>query len=240
MKKSPYLRPAALALAVGLLLVAASSCRADLLLIPPEPTSPVIASFNGHLSYNATSRIFHSDSNPLSFTDPAFGTSLFSGAGQVTIDLTVDHNGNFISSGTGFRLTGSLDLDSDGTPDVSGTLLFGTITAFGADAPGPPSREFDGLFTIEGGQLTQNIPLSGGGTRFGGFSVGETGGFLLFAENVTSGTLGDFSHDFASSNVKDNEFGTAVPEPSSFVLVLVGGCLLAGLGCFRKRVLRPG
>ena len=66
MPKHPYLRPAGWAAAVSLLFLASSISRADLLVIPPDPNSPVIASFNGSLSYNAGSHNFHSDSLPLS------------------------------------------------------------------------------------------------------------------------------------------------------------------------------
>src|SRR5262249_50143663 len=75
---------------------------------------------------------------------------------------------------------------------------------------------------IAGGLLTQPIPLSGGGTLPALFSVGDPGVFFLDAENVTAGTLGDFTASFASTNVK-SEVVAAVPEPPAWLLLLLGG-----------------
>ena len=114
-------------------------------------------------------------------------------------------------------------------------LLSGPITAFGADPPGPPTRAFNGFFLIQGGALTQTITLSGGGTVFGGFPVGgQPGGFLLLAENVTSGILGNFAQDFASTNGKSN-IGVATPEPGAWILAGTGAATLAGWGRLRRR-----
>jgi hypothetical protein len=223
-----------LGLAACLLLLAPpQSCRADLLPIGLDPNSPVISSFNGSLSYNASISNFHSDSIPLAYTAADGTVSLFS-SGHVTIDLMVNPSGQFVSNGSGFTLTGSLNLN--GT-DVSGTLLTGQVVAFGADPAGPPTRDFNVLFDIEGGLLTQNIPLSGGGSEFGGFPVGSLGGSFLFAENVTSGTLGDFTHNFSSNSVKDLEFAT--PEPRTVVMALIGAGLLIGFAVIKRRALRP-
>jgi hypothetical protein len=219
-----------------LLLLPSQFCRADLLPIGPGPASPVILGFNGSLTYNAATGNFHYQSIPLTYTTAAGDVSSFSlsNPGRLTIDLMVDHAGHFVSNGSGFSLTGSLNLH--GTM-VTGTLLSGKITAFGAQSAGPPTREFDGLFTIDGGMLTQNLPRSGGGTVFGGFPLGGTGGFDLFAENVTRGILGDFTHNFASSSGKDIDFAT--PEPPTLVAGLIGAGLLAGFAAFRRRALRP-
>ena len=67
------------------------------------------------------------------------------------------------------------------------------------------------------------------------------GGGKLFAENVATGTLGDFTLDFATPplSVKDN-VGVAVPEPSSWVLCLMAGVGLAACGFFRWRAVRFG
>jgi hypothetical protein len=213
-------------------------------LLPIELATPVVFSLDGALSYNATTGRFHSETIPIVISNPSLpgGFGSFIGANdQTTIDLFVDHNGNFMSSGTGFTMRGDVDLDNDGTADASGVLLSGVITAFGADPAGPPTRVFDGLFTIQGGALTQDIALSGGGTVFGGFPLGSTGGFFLFAENVATGTLGDFTLDFATPplSVKDN-VGVAVPEPSSWVLCLMAGVGLAACGFFRWRAVRFG
>jgi hypothetical protein len=212
-----------------MLLLTAAPGRAGLLQF--QLGTPVVFSGNGSLTYNATTGEFQSTLTPLTYNSPSLpgGFVTFSGQGQTTIDLFVNHNGNFQNNGTGFTLTGQVTL---GTHTFNDTLLTGDITAFGADAAGPPTRAFNGLFTITGGQLTQNN---------GGFTVGETGGFILFAENVTSGTLGDFTQSFTSSSVK-GPAGPAVsgPEPATLLLGLVGvgGLLLAGRG--RKRRRRAG
>jgi hypothetical protein len=78
------------------------------------------------------------------------------------------------------------------------------------------------------------VLLSGGGTLFGGFPLGALGAFDLSAENVTGGILGDFSMDFSSDSVKDEE-GLTIPEPSSWALALLGGTELGILDFVRRR-----
>jgi hypothetical protein len=184
----------------------------------------VILSYNGSLAYDASSDNFHSGLTPLAYTDGG-GVTPFTGPGSTTIDLVVDHTGAFVSSGTGFRLSGDLRL---GGTDYSGDLLFGRITAFAADQPGPPTRLFNGSFDIEGGALTA-LP---------DFPVGSPGAFLLYAESVTGGILGDFTHNFASDSVKGP--ATPAPEPSAWVLGRVAAGVVAGWGLFAKRSRRPG
>jgi hypothetical protein len=241
MKRNLSSRWAGLASAVVLqVLVAAPLCRACLLQFTLDPANPIILSFNGSLSYNSTTHNFHSETVPLTFSAPFVpgGFTSFKGDPKATVDLFVDQSGGFMATGGGFRLTGDLDLDGDGMIDVSSTdadpLVFGRIVNFGAEPPGPPTRTFNGLFEIEGGKLTQTITLTGGGTVFGGFPTnGVLGGFFLFAENVTVGTLGDFRQNFASTNVKDNVGVT--PEPGSGALGLVALVLLASAGWFKGR-----
>jgi hypothetical protein len=228
MKWLPLDRSARTPWVAGLaLLLLVPAVHAEILNITLNPTGQLIFSDNGSLSYNAATGNFHSESVAATYTPaPApGGFAVFSGMATVTEDLFVDKNGKFVSNGIGLRVTGSLDLDGDGIIDVSGNnahpLLFGEITNFGADAPGPPTRTFNGLFTIQGGTLTGVIPLSGGGTAKG-FPVGATnGGFFLFAESVTSGILGNFQADFSSDRVKDQE-GLVLPEPSAWILASVG------------------
>ena len=203
MKWNPLFQSAGLSLAIGFLLFGpAPVCRADLVPIDFAPAGPVILGINGSLAYNSTTGVFHSDVVPIIYAPaPASpGFANISGTAQITIDLKVDNTGAFVSNGAGLTVTGTLS--GGGIAPVSGTLLTGQITDFGAQPAGPPTWTSDGLFTIEGGALTGNIPLSAGGTMFGGFTVGQTGGFILNAENVTNGQLGDFTSDFASSRVK--------------------------------------
>ena len=233
-------RLAQLGLAVSLLLLLSPSIgRADFLPIILDPTKEIILDINGTLSYNATTGNFHSVSTALTYAPApqASGFAFFAPGSKVTIDLFVKNSGGFNANGTGFNIKGSLDLDGDGNADVSGDLLDGTITNFGAQPAGPPTWVSNGTFTVTGGMLTNNmIPLSGGGTWDGGFPVGDTGGFFLYAEDVTQGTLGDFSHDFSSGNVKSNEgLAQTVPEPATWALTATALGILSGYGFYRRR-----
>ena len=253
MHASPSLRRFLLSLAVTwALLLPAAPGRADPLLNITLADSPTVQSIpgtpigftSGGITYNATTGEFRSDTIPVvvnANTLPmGFGLFDLSLPGAATIDLFVNKNGSFVSSGLGYRLTGSVDLDGDGTNDVTGTnanpLLFGPVVAFGGDQfesnpPGIPTITFDGMFVIQGGLLTQPVMLSGGGSVSVGFMVGQRGGFFLDAENQSSPTpppfvLGNFMTNFASDTVKDLE-GVAIPAPPSAVLAVLGAGLLA-------------
>jgi hypothetical protein len=162
------------------------------------------------------------------FHEPAMN-----GMATLSFGLTVDRNGNFVSNGTGVALTGGVDIDGDGTDDASGTLLTGAITAFGAGPAGPPTVGFNGLFRVTGGLLTSPVILSDGGKLPAQFPIGSVGGFIVFAEDVTSGILGDFAASFASDRVKPN-LGLAIPEPGSLMLALAGTVALGGYGLVRR------
>jgi hypothetical protein len=232
-------RPFSLGLVVMLLFMLPVTCRADFLPIVLDQTKEIILDFNGRITYDATTDDFHSVSTALSYS-PApqpSGFAFFTAGSTVTIDLSVDNSGKFIAGGTGFNITGGLDLDGDGRVDVSGDLLDGTITNFGGKPAGPPTWVSDGTFTVTGGLLTNPmIALGGGGTWNGGFPVGALGGFLLFAENATSGTLGDFSQDFSSGNVKSNEgLAVSVPEPATWTLTATALGLLSSYSLRRRQ-----
>ena len=229
-----------LALVLGALcLLAPSTGRADLLPVNFQPGSPIISGSNGSLTYNAATDDFDVTLTGSSlfyaapFVQPR-GFALFSGS--LTIDLEVDHNGDFIANGAGLILLGTVTINgATFTGTAANPLLTGRITDFGSQAAGPPTRDFDGYFTITGGALTQTMTGTGGQPVFGGFPVGSSGTFLLSAENVTSGILGDFSHDFSSSSVKPEGGVTAIPEPSSLNLLLTAAVVLGAWGLWRKR-----
>jgi hypothetical protein len=208
------------------LMFSAGQCGAGLLTIPFDPNGPDVTGSGGSLTYNATTGELQGTLTPAFYSSnslPGPNQILpLSGSPSLSIDLFVNPDGTFKGNGTGFELSGSLSVE--GTT-ISGVLLSGSVSGFGADSAGPPPTEFDGLFTIDGGPLTQSRPLMGGGTLPTQFPIGSFGGFDLVAEDAISGILGDFQHDFSSGNVND-EAGLVVPEPSSWALTAAGLTML--------------
>jgi hypothetical protein len=99
---------------------------------------------------NALTRITAKYSNP---SHPNFLTAGFFDPSQpaaLTFDVHVNASGNLVAGGTGFTLSGAVDIDGDGLDDpkrttTAMTLLTGTITAFGTNGPGPPTVTFNGF-----------------------------------------------------------------------------------------------
>jgi hypothetical protein len=212
-------------------LLAPVAGRADLLPIAPNPDGPIILGVNGTLTYDATTHDFAESATALSFTAGFVpgGTASITG-GTTSVDLFVDNNGNFLNNGGGIDVTGTMTI---GSTTISGALLTGDVVAFGAQAAGPPSLEFNGLFTITGGLLTQPIPLGGGGTARAPYTVGMLGGFQVTAEGVSRGILGDFSADFSGNPTKDGYFNP-LPEPGTLMLAVLGTAGLGGAWGLRR------
>jgi len=212
---------------VCVLLLTAAPGRATTLPIGLDPNGPTILGVGGNLSYNASTGEFSSQTIPTVLSLPSLSPpyTYFDFTGTTSIDLFVNPDGSFLSNGTGLSISGG-SLTFAGTL-VTGPFLTGTITAFGADSPGPPTRTFNGLFQVTGGSLTAPISLPSGGSQPALFTVGQTDGFFVYGEDYTSGTLGDFSSSFSSDSVKDQE-GVIVPEPASLTLAL--GLAGTGLG----------
>lgn len=201
------------------LLLAATSSRADLIPITLDPNGPTISGeIGGTLSYDAATGEFLSQTIPTVLGGSTVPSMLafFDFTGTTSIDLFVNADGSFRGNGGGLSISGGSLTLADGTT-VTGPFLTGTITAFGAQPAGVPTLTFDGLFQVTGGSLTAPIALNSGGSLPALFTVGQTGGFFVSAEDVTSGTLGDFTSSFSSDSVKDQE-GAIVPEPSSLFL----------------------
>ena len=102
-----------LALAVQFLL-APSICCADTIPVTFMSGDPVVSGSNGGITYNATTGDFNAtlSGSSLDYAAPFVlprGFSLFSGS--LIVDLTVDHNGNFLASGTGLTVTGSVTIN---------------------------------------------------------------------------------------------------------------------------------
>jgi hypothetical protein len=230
---------ARLALVGSLAISYASESRAGgLIPINFDQNRPFILATDGSVAYDASTGDFNVQATGnffLSNNLPNGLTQVPVDGGTAVIDLTLDHNGNLLGPGS-IALNGGIDFDQDGTDDVTGSLVKGSVTAFGAAAAGPSPWEFDGLFNVTGGGLTQSsIPLSGGGTFTDLFKVGETGGFDLVIEQQVSGILGDFLTDFSGNTVKGIVVGVSVPEPSTATLQIIALASVAGTGLLSRR-----
>ncbi len=209
-----------------------------------DQNGPFIIATDGSVTYDSSTGDFNVQATGNFFLSndlPGGLPQVPVNGGTAVIDLTLDQSGNLLGPGS-IALNGGIDFDQDGTDDVTGSLLTGSVTAFGAATAGPAPWEFDGLFNMTGGGLTQSsIPLSGGGTFTDLFKVGETGGFDLVIEQQVSGILGDFLADFSGNTVKGIVVGVSVPEPSTATLQIIALASMAGTGllCRRGRWNRP-
>ena len=201
-----------------------------------DQSRPFILATDGAVTYDALTGTFNVQATGeffLSNNLPNGNTQVPITNDTATINLNVDQNGNLIGAGS-LTVTGAIDLDQDGTNDVSGTLVTATINSFGTAAAGPAPWEFNGLFNFDGGALTQSsIPLSGGGSFTDLFKVGETGGFDLVVEQQVSGILGDFASSFSGDTIKNITVGTVVPEPATGTMALISIGSIAG--CLTSR-----
>ena len=235
----PWYALARLALVGSLAISYASESRAGgLIPINFNQNGPFIIATDGSVAYDASTGDFNVQATGDFFLSnylPGGLTQVPVDGGTAVIDLTLDQNGNLLGPGS-ITLTGGIDFDQDGIDDVTGTLLTGSVTAFGAATAGPVPWEFDGLFNFTGGGLTQpSIPLSGGGTFTDLYTVGQTGGFDLVIEQQVSGILGDFLTDFSGNTVKGVVVGQSVPEPSTATLQIIALASVAGTGLLCRR-----
>ncbi len=137
----------------------AGSASATLLGNPLE--FPLLSFDNGGvLNYDAAADTFQVAANPIAIrmspgATPRFITPNPPASGEFfNINISVDSSGNLIggSAGDDLAVQGAIDLNGDGTIDVSGTLLTGEVTGFGFQENGATDL-FDFSFDVTGGQL---------------------------------------------------------------------------------------
>ena len=204
-------RPARISLLLGLFAVLGVATSAVAALINPAVQSfpTIFADNTGSLTYDGLNFIV--DADPISMFDPAFGPPAFFTGGMATIDADVDGTGALVS-GT-FTLTGSVDPPNPAEPPVAGTLLTGTITAFGFQdtSPGaaPGTDTFDFVVTITGGTMASSY-------------AGEDLYMRVDAENSTFAD--SFAGPFGSNPTKISMFGT--PPTASCDLFIDKTCCI--------------
>jgi hypothetical protein len=218
-----------------------SSCRADLIPFNFLPGGPTFTSAAGTLTYNATTGEYQVSSPALtlnaSYLPRGFATIT---GGTISTDLFVDQNGNFASNGTGLVITGTVTVNGKviSGPTAADPLLRGTITAFGSQAPGPPTLTMNSLFRVSGGELT--VPGTSPNPSIAVFPLNSPGGIIINAENVTSGILGNYSQNFSSSSAKLTPGSIPVPEPGAWALGLLATAGVVGWSRLRSRGARSG
>jgi hypothetical protein len=234
---------ARLTLTVGAVaLLSSAECWADLVGPTFDQSRPEIFALGDtgdSVTYSAASGDFNVQALGLYFITSPFTSNVVAplSNGLAVLDLKVGPSGNLAGPGS-LTVTGAIDLDQDGSNDVLGTLLTGTINAFGAAAASASPWEFDGLLNINGGALTQrSIALSGGGTFTDLLRIGDPGAFDLTVETQLTGILGDFVSDFSGSKLKGPIPGVAqaVPEPSTSVLAIFALASIAGGHLLKRR-----
>ncbi|REJ69319.1 MAG: hypothetical protein DWQ31_05040, partial [Planctomycetota bacterium] len=174
--------------------------RAMLTLLGVTPEFP-ITTYNstGVVDYDATAQTFDMTAAPLVFLSgppspfnlprPVLPPNGFE------VHIEVDNSGNLIGgvAGDDLTLSGTIDIDGDSIPDVSGTLLTGEVTGFGFLDTGSTTDQFDFTFTPTGGAFVAGGTLSGGGT-FGPYFDGKD--IAVTTSSEASNFVGDFTVDF--------------------------------------------
>ena len=167
-------------------------------------------------------------------------TPMSDGVRRQEISVALDQNGQIVpDSANSFKLFGSVILPVptidqatglEATKDmtISGLLLEGTPTAFGGVAvPGSGLSTFDMKMQITGGELADYFGKEA---------------YIEITPKIGSTFDGSYTKDFEGFKVTSNTRGTfitppplPVPEPATYVLILVGG---AGVIYRHRRRLR--
>jgi hypothetical protein len=193
----------------ALLLLASSQSQAGTLGLAPSANAPDFGADFLNVTYVASNDTFQATGF---ITDYANGTVPLVGLGAYTLSATITDDG--------LLTAGTLLVEGD-VGQRTETLLTGTLNAFGfVDPPGGSVFEF--LFTITGGNPTVV-------QDFGGTNAANCG-IILDAWFVNGGTAfsGSWSNDFNNDGFSGlSDTFAAVPEPSSILLVLLGGVCCA-------------
>jgi hypothetical protein len=188
------------------------------------------------MTYDAATMELAGSAQALTIDSPSFGGSgvvRLSSNSQINYDFRVGHDSSFLGDGTGFELTGTASLN--GTT-LSGILLRGTITNFGAAPPTPGTWESNLEIAPTGGLLSQPYTGANAITQSALFPEGGPNlGMEVYAEKTTGGTPGDFSLSFSDASDKFVFDTLSIAEPSSGVIAVIAMVILGLLGFARKR-----
>ncbi|MEM1346409.1 MAG: SdrD B-like domain-containing protein, partial [Pseudomonadota bacterium] len=152
---------------------------------------------DGTTTYDASSGTLSVDATALSLIneDFTFQNFLPLGSVRVTIDLSVDQNGDLIGGRTEGALNIYDDANGNGVFDQGETqLLTGDAIAFGFDGSGLSTDSFDTLIEIDGGTLAQTFdPIVGAhwSSEFSDF----TGDFSVDFSGEAKGEVRDVDID---------------------------------------------
>jgi hypothetical protein len=149
--------------------------------------------------------------------------------GTLNIGITTDGTTTSGIAGDDLSIVGGIDVNNDGVPDATGTLLTGEISQFGSSTSGPGVFEF--LFNVTGGLLT--------GGSFPLFTKPQAG--VILGADGNSTFTGSFASDF--SNLIGGQAGTGtgsadtapIPEPGTLLLLGSGIAGLVGFGRRERR-----
>ena len=173
-------------------------------LLGVSPAFPTLdANFNGSVQYIAATDTFVANATPLLFKTSffGFGTQIQTPK-SFQLEFKVDDTGSFAGgvAGHDFRITGSLNLDSDSIPDVTGDLLTGEVIAFGyADSGSATTTDvFDLRLKVTGGALSVPGVLTASGNTRPAYYADRDIGMRITSENSTFN--GNFNVDFGGGN----------------------------------------
>lgn len=142
----------------------------------------------GVTSYDATTRVFSMSATILAVRFDGIDVLLPLGQGQISMSCRVANNGALIGGAynqADFVMSGTIDVDNDGNPEYSGTLLTGEIYSFGFLEAGATDN-FDAKFRVTGGSMAGLY-----GNKVGLLITAEHSSFNnSFCQSFTAGAKG--------------------------------------------------